>query len=808
MKKYFGFVLIAAVVCGFSLAVTSCKDDENDNSGQNGTEQPTDAMDEEGAMAAWRLLCALTDADSLASDWQSQQYDPTVGVSTTNQQFVRLVQVNNLADAKMHFGSMTDLTPSEIGQTATVSVDGMGTLTWKQSAEGEQNIASVDVKLKQIPHLQRIVYCTTDQMGDNAAKFGTAYYRLGDVVVDGDGYYWVCVRPALSGLKDKSYWMNIINAAESGRDTETGKLPGYPKKNLYDYSNRYHSNTIHLPTGLAYEHRQIYELNNFIWALLSPSKYRDTVGVNGVGLGGFDYKYHGEKFLQNVSENWDKLGIWEKLFNRTHLEMLRYTGDGGKMCFFYNGKNWKVGSTARLWMYVSRDYEPVYDRKQSQDEVLYEMKADKSGFDILRAAQDPNAASIDDCPQPNADVLKGVWVIRMKTGSELSTISYSPTNDMGVRAVYRYNALTVPATATGSALQTEDDIKGLDAGKTPFFGEPYYHTSDILVDDRGHHWIVTYPSGMDYDRSPYSELVSLNALEFSEDGAYATNAPKLKEMLRGYSFLWHLMQNVYAGTWTKKIISDDDSNTYFTYLRNMMKENYDIRLLFQILVQEQNARNFTHLCSLPYREDGDTKQRLMRFMMTSDQGKNDFIFNYWQHYPAVPSDAAKYQTNFGPLAIYLQDVANQGMVDSYAKDYYAKRPLNDFEHDGKVAREYRTKADATALKFSNYVYNYQKWFNATYPTDMWNEPVIPVVFDAVLDRGKDNHEIVSVKGRTLTRWQPVPYGNNINGAIDFDLLKNLWFTGLTIFNGTIRIDGKTVELPTYTEVWYNNKNLK
>lgn len=808
MKKIWNFALMAVLTVGLSFAVTSCKDDDKNENG-GGTEQPTNAMDEEEGTAAWRWLCALTDADSLANDWQSQQYEPTIGVASTNQPNVRIVLVNDLAEAKAHFGSMADLAPDAIGQSATVSTEGMGTLTWNLSAAGAKNLATVDVNIRQIPHLERIVYCTPEQSPDNASTFGTAYFRLGDVVVDKDGYYWVCVRPAFSGVKDKSYWMNIINAAESGRDTESGKLPGYPKNNLYDYSNRYFNNTIHLPTGLAYEHRHVRELSNFIWALLDPIKYHEEVGDNGKGLGGFDYKYHGEKFLQKVAYNWDNFGIWQKLFNKTHQEMLTYTR-GGEMNFFYNGKNWWKGSTARLWRYHSEGYEKDYNRKQSQDEKLYEMKAQNTGFDILRAAHAPNAASIENCPEPLADdEMRGTWVIRMKKGSELSTIKYSPTTDMGVRTIYRYNAHTVPATVTGSELQTEDDLNEMTGGATPFTGKPHYHTGDVLTDEDGHHWFVTYPAGMSYDHSPYSELVSLDALKLSSDGAYATNAPKLKELLRGFNFLWFLAHTGYSYTYDDKDLSKGGKSAY-VYLNNIKKCNVDIRMLLQYLLEEENARNKTEACSLPYYVAGDKQQCLLRMIMTSDQGNNDVRFNFWQNYPYAPSATAKYYDNFSTVPIHLQDVAINMFVEKYGVDYYATRPLHDFDHNGKTARNYRKKPEEKAEKLSNYIYKYQTWYAGSNPTDMWNEPVLAAVYDAVLDRGESNYQTTTVKGHRLTMWKPVPYAEEAedNNTMGYETMLRLWDNMVTLLNDAFRIDGKNSTLPTYEEVWFNNKTLK
>ena len=190
--------------------------------------------------------------------------------------------------------------------------------------------------------------------------------------------------------------------------------------------------------------------------------------------------------------------------------------------------------------------------------------------------------------------------------------------------------------------------------------------------------MVTYMSGHKYDNSPYTELVSLDALTFSSDKAYATNAPTKTEMLRGYAMLWFLAHAAYQGTYSHKIIADEEANTMGVVLQSLKKANLDPRSLLQKTLREDNARNDTEHCSVAYREDGDTKQRLMRMIMTSDLGKSDVHFNFWEHYPATPSATAKYCEDFSPVPIYLQDVANQSMVDTYGKDYYAKRPISSY----------------------------------------------------------------------------------------------------------------------------------
>ena len=93
---------------------------------------------------------------------------------------------------------------------------------------------------------------------------------------------------------------------------------------------------------------------------------------------------------------------------------------------------------------------------------------------------------------------------------------------------------------------------------------------------------------------------------------------------------------------------------------------------------------------------------------------------------------------------------------------------------------------------------------------MWNEPVLAAVYDAVLDRGESNYQKTSVKGHRLTMWKPVPYAEEAedNNTMGYEMMLRLWDNMVTLLNDAFRIDGKNSTLPTYEEVWFNNKTLK
>ena len=277
MKKLLNMMLMVALMSGLSQFVTSCKDDDDKNTSEE-RNNDADPLDTDEAQTAWRWLCALTNAKTLDNNWSSKTYEPTVGVASENNANTRIVVVADLDEAKSKFASLSGVGVNELGGELTVSQAGVGKLVWTPSKAGAQNLAEVTVDTKLIPRLTKIVYCTEDQVGVNGGLFGdtvtgTAYYRLGDVVEDSEGYYWVCVRPSFDqGDKVKSHWINIFNGSETGKSTKDEWMY-IPDENVYSkYNNleKYERRTILLPTKLKYSREHINNLANLVFALLDP----------------------------------------------------------------------------------------------------------------------------------------------------------------------------------------------------------------------------------------------------------------------------------------------------------------------------------------------------------------------------------------------------------------------------------------------------------------------------------------------------------------------------------------------------------
>ena len=503
-------MLMATLVCGLSMTVTACSDDDDDNNGQE-QRSDIDPLDNDEAHTAWRWLCALTNADGLDANWKSKTWEPTVGEPSENNEYTRIVVVETLDEAKVNFASIADKEPSELAGKVTVSGGAAGTMTWEPSAAGAENLAVVTVNSRIMPHLQKLVYCTADQVGSNGVIFGnnmkgTPYYRFGDVIRDADGYYWVCVRPCFAAndedkdlykdTKGDSHWINIFNADESG---DKKPIPATYVKKDWNNLKKYDYQTILLPTGLPYDREHIFNLTQLIWALLDPAKYQ-TICANNTqsALGGFPYKYNGEKFLKAVSAYWDEkdedgITIWERLFNLTHEQMQGLK----QMDFMYKGYSWKWGNSGNIWSYESEGrngdgYKAAYSGKESNDEE--EVNFVESGFDINHFAGAPNSQSLP-YAQFNSygtNITHGIWVVRYMRGDKLMTggkFSYynKITSSKGnVKDVYRYNEKRGIDAGENIPAQTEDDITGPAKVTTvePSFligsdGNFYYDAKDI-----------------------------------------------------------------------------------------------------------------------------------------------------------------------------------------------------------------------------------------------------------------------------------------------------------------------------------------
>ena len=203
-------VFSAFMMMGLGMGVASCSDsDKNEASPGGGENEPQ--VENEQEELGWSLISQLTDERIAPAEWTDKTFEPTIGEALEGEPYTRVVSTNDVETAAARFAELAGNPAgfSEVMSGYSYSVEGMGTLTYKRGSETEPYLAQVDVDLKQVPHLKKILYLTPEQQGNNSVE-ATAYYRFGDVVKDGEGSYWVCVRPSFDPEgKGDSHWITV-----------------------------------------------------------------------------------------------------------------------------------------------------------------------------------------------------------------------------------------------------------------------------------------------------------------------------------------------------------------------------------------------------------------------------------------------------------------------------------------------------------------------------------------------------------------------------------------------------------------------
>ena len=104
MKRRLNLWLLAALLCGMSMSVTSCKDDDNNSNGTDSEGQETyEGLStlEDDHLAD--LIAAWTDTsrDMLnGTSWRNSRYEPTVGLALDESQpGIRYVPVGTIDEA-------------------------------------------------------------------------------------------------------------------------------------------------------------------------------------------------------------------------------------------------------------------------------------------------------------------------------------------------------------------------------------------------------------------------------------------------------------------------------------------------------------------------------------------------------------------------------------------------------------------------------------------------------------------------------------------------------------------------------------
>ena len=337
------FALMAAMVCGLSFAVTSCKDDDKDNGNGNG-EQTAEEIAAEHAKTFWAVAANLVSPFDVTTEYENKTFEPTIGSPLNGNSTIRVVSTGDMSAAAKRFADLTGAPVDENTTTYTYEDDAVGTLVYTKTNDAT-SLAKVDVSIKQIPHLQQIVYMTPEQMGTNGTFKGNSYYSFGDVILrynqDDQPEYWVCVRPALGPAgKEDTHWMTV------------SKLP---QDNLILLEEDL-SIVAQVPTQLGKNEEHMQNLAEMLYAMFNPEQWQENIeqyssyGILGAkGLPIFhDMKpervqYFNKYFWTLLEKDWEKNELFQMIFGYSAEQMKGYVNSAEGLFLLGKGYTGKVG---------------------------------------------------------------------------------------------------------------------------------------------------------------------------------------------------------------------------------------------------------------------------------------------------------------------------------------------------------------------------------------------------------------------------------------------------------------------------------
>ena len=792
MKKTFRFALMALLVGGLSFAATSCKDDDKDNGNENG-EPTAEELAVEHAETFWSVAANLVSPFDVTADYENKTFEPTIGTPLDGNTTIRVVNCGSMASAASRFTSITGVEIDENTTTSTYQDDAVGTLVYTKTNDAT-SLATIDVSIKQIPHLQKIIFKTSEQMGANGKFSGTAYYSFGDVIAldneDGLQEYWVCVRPALGPAgKEDTHWVTLSQL---------------PDKNVWTYEGKKKPITFRLPQQLGTDEIQMQNLAELLYAVCNPEQWWKNLQDNkGVDLFGDLYheraQYFNQYFWQIVQKFWsDKSAgqsISEKLFGYDFDEMKKIINDQNALHLLRKGFSWYTTTSNSPTL-----YEYTYSNGTGKKSNMHSYKSKSVSKNVMTG----DGIKLD-CV---ADYTQNHWIcpaffgdeqprfiFRFATGKDLFGADPGVFQSMkggkrNIVDVYVLNEQLGIKTQSELKVFTEADVNpAMVKNKTANDKLGVYILGDVVKDEQGTRWFCIMGSGYNENSKPAilddrAWFISLEGISMTD--GIPTNilteaqAPEVGfRLLRMMSYVRNnqnysvtdskafIAKNIYD--YTKVNIGDlfVMRDSVWRFKDNKTKDYFD-------------SRSKSFMTNLAY-IGNDGKLKLLRCVFDHTQagnqrskclpasGKYDFQYHhfyFYKHYMnsdpaswrALTDDESslemtRYMTPW-PVTndeILFSDLGDQSKVDQWAaKDKWVTLPLVDLANPG--ADYTKREQPRTRAYYNPRASNFVMTENGTFidHLGMYNEPVLFVRVMTVKDAGGNKATLESEDGHKLT----------------------------------------------------------
>ncbi len=309
MKRSFPLLSSFALALGLTLGMASCSDSDLDTSNGNNSGDITNLEQADKYNALLRLMSAVADADSLPDNWNADGFslEPTIGKQASDDNaFVRLVPTRSAEEADRQFRCMIGDAITGKATDGEWSQEGIGSLKFKVQNQADL-YATIDVDVKQLPHLTQIRFVPASALGDNGwlTKIKSTYYQFGDVIkqtINGTDTYWVCVRPcSVEGNLGKSHWCTFQLQPEKTSEANYKQL-GTQGDNLT------------LPTKLCSKEADGQKMTqnffNVLRVIANPDAYKGASGIDDITTKEFAYDD-----ARNISNLWKRNEIWDKVYS-------------------------------------------------------------------------------------------------------------------------------------------------------------------------------------------------------------------------------------------------------------------------------------------------------------------------------------------------------------------------------------------------------------------------------------------------------------------------------------------------------------
>ena len=425
-SKILTVVLSAFMMMGLGMGVASCSDSDKSDNKPGGEDEPQVVNEQEEL--GWTLISQLTDEATAPAGWMDKTFEPTIGKAVDGDPYTRVVATNDVETAAARFAELAGNPAgfSEIMTGYSYSLEGVGKLTYKRGSATEPYLAQVDVDLKQVPHLKKILYQTPEQQGNNGSFDGAAYYRFGDVVKDGQGSYWVCVRPSFGPEgKGDSHWISVSTPLSD--------------ENTYHY--KYKDTDYYLPTGLGKSLEHMQNLCEMLYAMIYPDKWLSNLSSSPRPkfFHDFDfsknYKYHNIYFWKRVAKAWEENNqdLYAKVFKCSKEKLQAAMDDPDKgLNFVYNGYSWKTGWNGGV-------YHAQFTNGTGKESNMHKMKDDGA---VKKNLKDMPVDFRHGPDEKFFDDGRLRFILRYKTGKQLGGGKYhEKTAISNVVGEYVYNEM-------------------------------------------------------------------------------------------------------------------------------------------------------------------------------------------------------------------------------------------------------------------------------------------------------------------------------------------------------------------------------